>query len=284
MNEYDPHQINADLHCHSVVSDGTLLPVELAQRALEGGVEMWSLTDHDEVGGQEAAEQAALALGIRYVPGVEISVTWADDTVHIVGLQIDYRNQTLLNGLTAVRQGRELRAREMGQLLAKEGIPGTFEGALRYVGNPDLISRTHFARYLVEIGLCADIRDVFHRYLVPGKPGYVPHRWAKLTEAIAWIKAAGGIAVLAHPGRYKISELMLHTLIEEFVAAGGEGIEVVTGSHTVAQYKQFAQLAMHYDLLASRGSDFHGPKESRVTLGTLPPLPDGCIPIWHQWA
>lgn len=279
----DPHTINADLHCHSTVSDGTLTPDALAARAAANGVQMWSLTDHDEVGGLEKASQAARAHGLLFVPGVEVSVTWSGKTLHIVGLRVGFKNSPLSEGLGQVRSGRRERALEMSHQLAKVGIDGVFEGALKYVGNPDLISRTHFARHLVERGVCSDIGDVFQRFLTPGKPGYVPHSWASLTEAVGWIRDSGGVAVIAHPGRYDLTEMQMDELIRQFIELGGQGIEVVTGSHTVDQYRTFAKRSLRHGLKASRGSDFHGPEESRVNLGELPPLPDGCVPIWDNW-
>lgn len=277
------HAINADLHCHSTVSDGTLSPRDVAARAHAGGVAFWALTDHDEVGGQAEARTAAEALGMRYVPGVEISVTWAGQTVHIVGLQIDPYCPVLLDGLAETRNGRARRARDMGDALAAIGIEGAYEGALRYVNNPDMISRTHFARWLVEQGRCANIADVFAEYLGEGRPGYVGHRWAKLADAVGWIRAAGGIAVMAHPGRYHYTDTQHDALFDEFTQLGGGAVEVVTGSHTPDQYRRYADVARHYGLLASRGSDFHGPGEGRVELGALPPLPPTVTPVWHDW-
>lgn len=279
----DPHAINADLHCHSVVSDGTMAPEDVAARAHAAGVAYWALTDHDEVGGQAAARAAAEALGMRYVPGVEISVTWAGQTVHIVGLQIDPFCPTLVEGLAATRSGRARRAQDIGEALQAVGIEGAYEGALQYVGNPDLISRTHFARWMVDRGICASVGEVFGEYLSEGRPGYVGHRWATLSEAITWIRAAGGVAVMAHPGRYNYSPLQHDALFDEFKQLGGAGVEVVTGSHTPDQYQRYAVVARHYGLLASRGSDFHGPGEGRVEIGTLPPLPPSVTPVWHDW-
>jgi predicted metal-dependent phosphoesterase TrpH len=279
----DPHAINADLHCHSVVSDGTMTPEDVAARAHAAGVAYWALTDHDEVGGQAAARAAAEALGMRYVPGVEISVTWAGQTVHIVGLQIDPFSPILIEGLAATRSGRARRARDIGDALGAVGIEGAYEGALQYVGNPDMISRTHFARWMVDRGICASVGEVFGEYLSEGRPGYVGHRWATLAEAVTWIRAAGGIAVMAHPGRYNYSPLQHDALFDEFKQLGGAGVEVVTGSHTPDQYQRYAVVARHYGLLASRGSDFHGPGEGRVEIGTLPPLPASVTPVWHDW-
>lgn len=275
--------LNVDLHCHSNVSDGVLPPAAVAARAKANGVDVWALTDHDELGGIAEARETARALGMHYVTGVEISVTWAGKTVHIVGLDVDETDQTLVNGLAHTRAGRERRAHEIAAQLAAAGIPDAFEGALKFVGNPDLISRTHFARYIVERGVCADIGEVFRNYLSDGRPGYVPHRWASLRDAVSWIRGAGGVAVVAHPGRYNFDELLLNALLTEFRQWGGTGIEVITGSHTVDEYARFAKVAKKLGMLASRGSDFHAPGESHADLGTLPPLPPSLTPVWHDW-
>jgi predicted metal-dependent phosphoesterase TrpH len=274
------HLLNADLHCHSVVSDGTLQPEELAERAHRNGVQLWALTDHDEVDGQVRAAAAARALGLDYLSGCEISVSFAGITVHIVGLGFDADDADLRNGLAATRGGRGERAREMSEGLAKVGLRGAFDGALKYAGNPELIARTHFARWLVEIGTCDDTNEVFRRYLTEGKPGYVPHRWASLRDAVRWITAAGGTAVIAHPGRYKLTPTEEYALFTEFIAHGGRAVEVVTGSHTTAEYQKYADMALEFGLLASRGSDFHSPLESHTDLGTLPDLPGKLTPVW----
>lgn len=274
---------NVDLHCHSTISDGLLTPADVAARAKRNGVDLWALTDHDELDGIAPARAAAAELGLEYVPGVEISITWAGQTVHIVGLQIDETNPPLALGLRATRSGRERRAHEMADQLARVGIPDAYAGALKFVGNPDLIGRTHFARYIIELGVCPDVSSVFRSYLIEGKPGYVPHRWATLTQAVTWILGAGGVAVVAHPGRYKFSKLAFDEFFKDFKELGGTAIEVMTGSHTVEQYATYAKLAKHYGFLASRGSDFHGPGESRVDLGALPPFPAGLLPVWRDW-
>jgi predicted metal-dependent phosphoesterase TrpH len=184
------HLTNADLHCHSTVSDGTLEPEAIAARAAANGVQLWALTDHDEIGGQCRARAAAHAHGMAYLTGTEVSVTFAGETVHIVGLGFDDASEELVQGLARTRGGREERAREMAAGLAQVGIKDAFDGALQYVGNPELISRTHFARFLVEHGHCSDTSEVFRRYLTDGKPGFVPHRWAGLGEAVGWITRA----------------------------------------------------------------------------------------------
>jgi len=276
--------MNADLHCHSYVSDGTLSPEALAARAKANGVELWALTDHDEVGGQQRAREAAHAAGLPWLSGVEISVTFLDVTVHIVGLGFDPEDASLHAGLVATRGGRTQRAHEMAAGLQKLGIEGAYEGALKYVGNPELISRTHFARYLVEIGVCRDTQTVFRKYLVEGKPGYVPHRWATLQDAVTWITRAGGLAVVAHPARYRFSANEEYALFTEFKKHGGVGVEVVTGSHSSAEAARYADIAVEFGLLASRGSDFHSPQESHSDLGTLPPLPGHLKPVWEALA
>lgn len=276
--------LNADLHCHSVVSDGTLTPEDLAARAKANGVELWSLTDHDEIGGQHRAAAAARSQGMAYLTGTEISVTFAGNTVHIVGLGFNPDNTALAQGLAATRAGRGERAQEMAAQLAQVGIHGAYEGALKFVGNPELISRTHFARFLVETQVCRDTNEVFRKYLTEGKPGYVPHRWATLGDAVRWITEAGGLAVIAHPARYKFTANEEYALFSEFKAHGGAGVEVVTGSHTAAEYVTYAAMAEEFGLAASRGSDFHSPDESHTDLGTLPYLPGHLTPIWETLA
>lgn len=276
--------LNADLHCHSVVSDGTLSPETLAARAAANGVELWALTDHDEIGGQHRALAAARSHGLRYLTGTEISVTFAGQTVHIVGLGFDADDATLREGLQATRGGRGARAQEMSAQLAQVGIHGAYEGALKYVGNPELISRTHFARFLVEAGVCRDTPEVFRKYLTEGKPGFVPHRWATLRDAVTWITGAGGHAVIAHPARYNFSANEEFALFSEFKAHGGTAVEVVTGSHTAAEAVRYADTAREFGLAASRGSDFHSPDESHTDLGQLPYLPGGLTPVWELLA
>jgi predicted metal-dependent phosphoesterase TrpH len=278
------HLLNADLHCHSVVSDGTLSPEALAARASANGVELWALTDHDEVGGQHRAAAAAKAHGMRYLNGTEISVTFIGQTVHIVGLGFDPDDTALVQGLRQTRGGRTERAQEMSDGLAKVGIQGAFEGALKYVGNPELISRTHFARFLVETGVCKETNEVFRKFLTEGKPGFVPHRWASLKDAVGWITGAGGMAVIAHPARYKFTPNEEFALFTEFKSLGGGGVEVVTGSHSAAEYVIYADMAREFGLAASRGSDFHSPDESHTELGTLPMLPGNLTPVWELLA
>jgi len=272
-----------DLHSHSTASDGVLSPRELIRRAAEQGVNTLALTDHDEVSGLAEAAEEATAVGVRLVAGVEISTSWSNRTIHVVGLRIDVRHPTLTTGLAGNRAGRDDRARRIGAALAKTGIGGAYEGAYALAGNKTLVSRTHFARFLVEAGHVKDVKTVFKKFLVKGKPGYVEHRWADLADAVTWIRAAGGVAVLAHPGRYDLGSAKLDLLIEEFKVAGGAALEVVSGSHHPAQLAQFADLAVRHGLLASAGSDFHGPGEGGRELGRLAPLPARCTPVWLDW-
>lgn len=275
--------LNFDLHNHSTNSDGVLTPEELALRAKKNGVNVWALTDHDEVKGIPAARAAAEKAGIDYMTGVEISITWCGKTIHIVGLHFDENNPALLAGLQKIRDSRQIRAHLIDQRLAALGIHHAYEGALTFVANPELISRAHFARYLLKQGYGTDMNDVFDRYLSEGRPAYVPHQWATLKESVEWICGAGGVAVVAHPGRYKLSDIQFDVFFNTFKEYGGEAIEVVTGSHTPDQYEEYAIVAKRYGFLASMGSDFHSPTESRVDLGQLPPLPKKVTPIWTKW-
>jgi hypothetical protein len=272
--------MNADLHCHSTASDGALAPAEVVRRAAARGVTLLALTDHDQLDGLQEAGAAAAECGVAFVDGVEVSVSWRGTTVHVVGLRVDSRDHALRSGLEHVRGGRLRRAQRIGEALAAAGIEGCFEGALALAENPAMVSRTHFARFLVREGVAEDTRAVFRRFLVQGKPGYVPHQWAELDDALRWIRGAGGVAVLAHPGRYGLSADAMAELLERFKLGGGEAIETVTGSHSRGQYHEFSELARHYGLAASRGSDFHGPGEG-AELGSLPGLESALEPVWR---
>ncbi len=274
---------NVDLHCHSTASDGLLPAAEVVRRAAENGVDMLALTDHDELSGLTAARSVADELGMRFVNGVEVSIEWLGLQVHILGFAFDADDEALNAGLAAIRSGRVDRARRMAAALEKIGIPGCFDGAMGHAENPNLISRSHFARYLVEIGVCKDMRSVFESYLVPGRPGYVDHRWATLEEAVRWIRGAGGVASVAHPGRYKFSRSELRRFFDEFKGVGGQAIEVVSGSHSADNVVVFSRFAREYGFMASCGSDFHGPGESYVDLGKLAPFPQGLAPVWESF-
>jgi len=272
---------NFDFHCHSIVSDGLLPPEAVARRAADNGVDWWALTDHDDLGGLAAARTAAAEAGIGFVDGVEISIEWKETPIHIVGLGFNAADPVLGAGLDELRNGRIERAQRMGAALAAIGIPDVYEGALCFVTNPSLVSRAHFARYLVSIGIARDLPGVFQHYLSPGKPGYVDHRWATLSDALGWIHGAGGVAVVAHPGRYKMSGGDMRRFLDDFKDLGGQGIEIACGSHSPDHLLHFARLARHYAFYASRGSDFHGPMESYADLGNVPPLPEDLKPVWR---
>lgn len=279
--------LDYDLHCHSVISDGTLTPTELVNRAAARGVKVMALTDHDDVDGLDEARAAAAQHDMTFINGVEISVTWRSHTLHIVGLGINPHYPPLADGLQGLSSGRGERAKKMAEALAKAGIGGALQGAYHFANNPNMVGRTHFARFLVEAGHCKDVKSVFKNYLVKGKPGYVSHQWASLNDAVAWISGSGGVAVVAHPGRYMVGrngmgKKTMHELLTEFVACGGRALEVVTGSHSPDQYAEFARYAAEFNLLTSCGSDFHGPGESYRDMGRLPDFPLGCRPVWES--
>lgn len=271
-----------DLHTHSTASDGTLTPRALVERAAERGVPVLALTDHDTLDGLAEAASAACELGVTLVPGVEVSVTWNARTIHVVGLGVDPAAPALRRGLAGLLEFRAWRAEEIGRRLAAHGFPDAFEGA-RALSNGALIGRTHFARYLVGQRVAADVGAVFKRFLTRGKPGHVAGDWASLEDAVGWIRAAGGQAVLAHPARYKLTRTRMIGLLGQLRELGGAGLEVVSGSHSRDDAFRFAQLAREQHLLASAGSDYHGPETPWLDVGRLPPLPPGCTPIWHDW-
>jgi predicted metal-dependent phosphoesterase TrpH len=275
---------NFDLHNHSRFSDGLLSPTQLIELAARTGVDAIALTDHDTTDGHEEAARAARKAGIEFVPGVEISVSWGDTTLHVVGLRVDPAARVLVDGLNSIREGRLGRARRIADALERLGFPGTYEAALALAENKDMLSRTHFARHLVEQGRVKNIQAAFDKYLATGKPAYVPHRWASLDDAVAWIRGSGGIAVLAHPGRYNLKPMMRHEMLSHFGRLGGEAIEVVTGSHRPEEYALWQREALANGFLASRGADYHGPGESPIEPGRLPPLHASLTPVWSKWA
>lgn len=271
-----------DLHTHSTASDGTLSPTALVEAAARAGVDVLALTDHDETAGIGEARVAAAGEGIRLVPGIELSVTWNGATVHVVGLGIDPEAAPLRSGVERQQTFRAWRAEEMGRRLAKRGFVDAYEQARSRAGGR-IIGRLHFAAALVASGRAKDARDAFKHYLKRGKPGHVPGQWAALDEAIGWITASGGCAVLAHPARYDLSGSKLRRLIGEFKDAGGAALEVLSGSHGRDDVLNMARHARNFQLLASAGSDYHGPESPWVGLGRLPPLPDGLTPVWADW-
>ena len=261
-----------------------LSPTSLIELAARRGVDALALTDHDTLEGLEEAAGAARAQGIGFVPGVEISVSWGTTTVHVVGLQVDPASRMLREGLDSIRSGRLERAKRIAEALAKLGFDGTFEAALAIAKDERIISRTHFARHLAERGVVRDTQQAFDKYLAKGKPAFIPHRWAALEEAVTWIRSAGGIAVLAHPGRYDLKPMMREELLKEFRGFGGEAIEVVTGSHRPEEYSLWQREALGHGFLASRGADYHGPGESPYEPGALPMLHASLTPVWSKWA
>lgn len=271
-----------DLHSHTTISDGTYTPEQLVMHAASKGVRVMALTDHDDVAGLPIARQVANAHGLHLINGVEISVTWRKRTIHIVGLRIDPEYQPLVQGLQRIRDGRHIRAEGMAASLDAVGIKGSLEGAYKFASE-GIISRTHFARYLIEQGYAKDMAKVFKKYLVKGKPGYFEHQWATLEEAVTWIKDSGGEAVIAHPGRYDLGKINRYLLINEFRELGGSAIEVVTGSHTYDQFFEYARIAHQFGLKSSLGSDYHGPGHGYMEMGRLPVLPAGCVPVWQDW-
>ena len=275
--------MKVDLHSHSTCSDGLLSPADLVERAVLRGVDMLALTDHDALAGLAVAREAARQRGLRLIDGVEISVQWESTTLHVVGLGIGTGHVPLVDGLAAIRAGREQRAQRMAESLDAAGIPGSLEGARRHAKNPELLSRSHFARFLVEAGHARDTNAVFRNYLTPGKPGYVPHQWAALADAVQWINGSGGLAVLAHPGRYPLNQQQCERLLGEFVGLGGVAVEVVTGSHAPDEFVTWARYARRFGLRASAGSDFHGPGEGYRDVGNVPVLPAGCDPVWSAF-
>ncbi len=271
-----------DLHCHSTVSDGLLSPADLVAHAAKSGVKVLAITDHDDVGGLAEARLAAIEHGIHFVNGVEISATWKKRTLHIVGLKFDADNEALKTALAGVRIGRDIRAQDMAAGLAKAGIGGAYEGA-KAIAKQSILTRSHFAQFLAQNGYAKDVKSVFKKFLVKGKPGFVDSQWMDLESAVRLIVGAGGQAVIAHPGRYDLGMVNMHLLMHEFRMLGGAAIEVVTGSHQPPQYQQFAKIAHKFSLKASLGSDYHGAGLSYMGMGQAPDLPAGCVPVWDDW-
>ncbi len=270
-----------DLHCHSNISDGLLSPAEVVRLAHANGCTLLALTDHDHTGGLAEARAEAQKCGIRLINGVEISVTWRKRTVHIVGLDFDDGNEDLQKLLAEVRKGRLKRLEAIAAKLEKRGIHGAYEGALALAANPEMVSRTHVAEFLINAGHVRNKQQAFTKYLGDGKPASVQHEWAGLAEAVAAVNGAGGLAVIAHPMRYGFSATAKRNLFEEFKAAGGAAIEVHSGNSDKNDRLNYALLAERYGLLASAGSDFHRQGDySGGILGACPELPGNCKPVW----
>ena len=269
-----------DFHTHSTASDGSLTPGELVKQAAQAGINVLALTDHDGTDGLAEAREMAEHHDMRLLNGIELSVTWNKQTIHIVGLNIDPDYAPLQAGIDKLQQFRAWRAREIADRLAKAGIEGAYQGALKFSGGK-MLGRTHFAHFLVESGYGKNVRSIFKHYLVSNRPGHVSGDWASLQEAVSWIKGSGGVAVIAHPARYKLTRSKLRQLIKDFISAGGQAIEVLSGSHDKNEVKTMARHAQDFELYASAGSDFHNPEFCWIKLGELPPLPAKCKPVWE---
>lgn len=272
-----------DLHCHSHFSDGSLSPTDLVAMAARNNVSVLALTDHDSVDGIPEAQQAAKTHGINLITGVEISAAWHPYNIHVVGLNVDIHHPTLVAGLAMQASARARRAQAIADKLEKLGMPGAYEGALALAKTPESISRTHFGQWLFEQKHVTTVQQGFDRFLSAGKPAGVPMPWASLDETVAWINAAGGVAVLAHPGRYKMTRSKMRLLIQAFKQAGGRAIEVATATEQPDMVRYLGQLAQQYQLAASQGSDYHGKPTPWITLGSYPKLPEQCQPVWQLW-
>ena len=270
-----------DLHMHSLASDGTMTPSDLVQRVHAAGVRVMALTDHDNTAGLAEASVQAAALDIQLIPGVEVSSEWSTQGIHIVGLFIDPANGILQEGLSRIMAFRDWRALEIGRLLEGTGIPDAEAGARAMAGSR-MVGRSHFARWLVREGYCADANEAFGKYLGRGCKAYVPSDWIPMSEAVGWINAAGGSAVLAHPGRYKLSGTRLRALLTEFRDAGGIGLEVCSGSQVAGDREHLGRLARQLGMAGSVGSDFHGTDVGHAAIGQLLTLPDGVKPVWDR--
>jgi predicted metal-dependent phosphoesterase TrpH len=271
----------ADLHTHSTASDGQLSPTALVQKAIEAGVEMLAITDHDTVGGIASISNYAQG-NIQLIPGLELSAFWRNTGIHIVGLNIDLNNDALSQGIRQQQQARGKRAVAIAEKLENAGFSDVLDGARQLAGN-ECAGRPHFARFLVDSGQIKDIKTAFKRYLGRGKACDIKNCWASLEDVTRWISAAGGMAVLAHPAKYKMSNMRLEELCKEFVVAGGHAIEVISGAQDATLTDKIARLATRHGLLASCGSDFHQPGQPWAELGRAPALPSMCRPVWEHW-
>ena len=272
--------MNVDLHCHSNLSDGALSPQDLVALAQQRKVDMLAVTDHDNIDCYNEINRSMG--GIKIITGVELSTTWRNMGIHIVGLNMDLSNSTLLQGIDYQTKARALRAQLIDRKLNDLGFDNCLEGARRYSGG-NQIGRPHFAKYLVEIGAVSNMQQAFKRYLGAGKAGDIRQQWAELGDVISWIRSAGGVAVLAHPTKYNMTRTKLCLLLEDFVQLGGEAIEVISGSQTASITDSMSKLCQQFNLLASCGSDFHAPSQPWAALGMIPKLPDNNVPVWTRW-
>lgn len=269
-----------DLHCHSTASDGSLTPTELIVRAKAKGVTSLALTDHDTINGQQEAKDAAQENAINFISGVELSTTWENKCFHIVGLNIDPKHSGLTQGISKLQTLRAERTKTIALKLEKKAITGSYEAVIK-AAKGGMVTRTHFSNYLLDQHHVSTQQEAFDRYLGEGKPAFVSTVWAELHDAINWINQAKGVAVVAHPLRYKLTVSWMRRFLSFFKEAGGQGIEVVTGHSNPDEIRRAILYAKHYDLFASVGSDFHTPDNQWVELGRLPPLPATVTPIWE---
>lgn len=274
--------VQRDLHTHSNYSDGQLSPSALAEKLASCGVNLWALTDHDTVNGIATAQVAAQQHDIQFVPGVEISVTHGKKLLHIVGLSIDSEESGLQLGLEKNQRLRDQRAERIGEKLEKAGLPGALAGARRLAGS-SLITRNEFARWLVEQGVVKSLDEAFKRYLKQGKPGYVATQWMSLEESIALIHGAGGVAVLAHPLKYRLTTAWLKRIFTDFKAAGGDAVEIISGQTAAHQIREMGDLVNRFELQGSVGSDFHSEEQAWLKLGQMPELPGSVDPVWRHF-
>jgi len=273
--------MNIDLHCHTNLSDGTLLPQELVQLAIERKIDMLAITDHDNIDCH--SEIIHPKEGMTIISGVEFSTTWRNTGIHIVGLNMDLTNSELLKGVAFQTKARAQRANLIDKKLHSLGFEGCLEGAKRFCGGQQ-VGRPHFAQYLVEIGAVSNIQQAFKRFLGAGKVGDIKQPWASLGEVISWIRDAGGVAVLAHPTKYNITRTKLCLLLEDFIDLGGEAMEVISGTQTISKTQSMARICQQHKLLASCGSDFHALGQPWAALGMMAQLPSYCKPVWSKWA
>ncbi|ELY3810931.1 PHP domain-containing protein [Cronobacter sakazakii] len=272
-----------DLHSHTTASDGLLTPEQLVHRAVEMGIHTLAITDHDTTAGLPAAHEeiARAGLALRLIDGVEISTLWENHEIHIVGLGIDITHPEMVAFLDGQAQRRTRRAEMIAERLEKARIPGALEAAKR-LADGGVVTRGHFARFLIEDGRATNMANVFKHYLARGKTGYVPPQWCTIEQAIDVIHHSGGQAVIAHPGRYQLSAKWLKRLLNQFAAAGGDAMEVAQCQQAPNERNQLASYAGQFGLLASQGSDFHQPCPW-IELGRRLRLPDGLTPVWHRW-
>ena len=274
--------LKADLHCHSLFSDGALSPEDLVLRAIESQIDLLALTDHDTVSGIARLCEAAQHHAIRIIRGVELSVRWKMHDIHILGLNIDSHHPEMTALILKQNERRTARAKEMAELLKVIGVHDGYKKACELAGH-ERIGRPHLAQVLINDGFVTNMQSAFTRYLARGRLAYVPTSWASIEEAVSGVMHAGGDAVIAHPLKYKLTRTKLHKLIEDFKLAGGRGLEVVSGESNVSHVGELAGLCLRFELLASTGSDYHNDNYSRIKLGRQMPLPLNCKPIWEEW-